>query len=68
MEGVILCEPRGSGDPLLSSTDLSQAVVYRDFCYTAPNLRNGDAFVDDAWFESAPYLGPGGQMSASCQR
>ena len=33
MESVIPCEPNGSGDSLLSSTDLQQAVAYRDFCY-----------------------------------
>ena len=53
---------------LLSSTDLQQAVAYRDFCDTAPNLRNGYALVDDVWFESAPYPGPGGQLSASRHR
>ena len=33
MESVISCEPNGSGDSLLSSKDLKQAVDYRDFCY-----------------------------------
>ena len=34
MESVIPCEPNGSGDSLLLSTDLLQAVAYRDFCYS----------------------------------
>ena len=34
MESVIPCEPNGSGDSLLSSTDPQQAVNSRDFCYT----------------------------------
>ena len=33
MESVIPCEPNGSEDSLLSSTDLQQAVVYCDLCY-----------------------------------
>ena len=64
MESVIPREPNGSGDSLLSSTDPQQAVDYRDFCHTAPNLRNGDAL----WFESARPPGPGGQLSASRHR
>ena len=73
MESVIPCEPNGSRDPrtltpVLSSTELQQAVAYRDFCYTAPNLRNGDALVDDVWFESAQYPARGGQLSASRHR
>ena len=68
MEIFISCEPNGSGDSLLSSTDLQQAVDYRDFCYTAPNLRNGDALVDDVWLESALYPRPSGQLSASRHR
>ena len=68
MESVIRCEPNCSGDSLLSSIDPQQAVDYRDFCYTAPNLRNGDALVDEVWFESARCPGPGGQLSASLHR
>ena len=34
MESVIPCEPNGSGDSLLSSTEPQQAVDYRDFCYS----------------------------------
>ena len=68
MESVIPCEPNGSRDSLLSPTDSQQAVDYRDFCYMAPNLRNGDALVDGVWFEFALYPGPGGQLSASRHR
>ena len=68
MESVIPCEPNGSGDSLLSSTDLQQAVPYRDICYTATNLRNGDALVDSVWFESAPCPRPSGELSASRHR
>ena len=68
MESVIPFELNGSRDSLLSPTDSQQAVDYRDFCYTAPNLRNGDALVDDVWFDSAPYPSPGGQLSASLHR
>ena len=64
MESFIPCELNGSRDSLLSSTDSQQAVDYRDFCYTAPNLRNGDALVDDVWFVFSLLTMGGARLAA----
>ena len=50
MESVIPCEPNGSGDSLLSSTDPQQVIDYRDFCY-----KTLDVGLDRAEMATTPH-------------